>query len=322
MHRIAVIDIGSNAIRCTVADVLAHDALMVVADERIQTRLATGLMSTGRLSDETMTRSVEALETLLALTHTHGASAVRAIATAAVRTATNGQEFIDRVHRELGLAIEVIDGQREARLALISAATAFTLPDPVCIADIGGGSLEIVLHSGDCTSLAVSLPLGAVAVLSRLPAGDAAPRAFVLEHVREGIRDELVAALGPEPGPIPTAICGGGTITSLVGAIAARRGESLSDLHGTSARIEDFQELAACVAASTLTERGLIPGIPPYRAQTVLPGSLVMLELFALLGTDTVIANRKGIREGVMIEMAQQLGTPGRSRSTSVEGLA
>ncbi|MHB1476965.1 MAG: Ppx/GppA phosphatase family protein [Coriobacteriia bacterium] len=309
LARIAVIDIGSNAIRCTVADVLTRDALMIVADERIQTRLASGLVHTGRLSDESMAASHEAIAVLLELTREHRAAAVRAIATAAVRTAANGQEFVDRVHSELGLAIEVIDGQREARLALTSAAAAFELPDPVCVADIGGASLEVVVLRGDRPERTLSLSLGAVVVGNRLATGDAPPPPSRLEQVRVGIREEIGGSLGLIPSPVPTAICSGGTITSLIGATNARRGGSPVDIHGVRASIEELREIADEVATATLTERGRIPGIPPYRAQTVLPGSLVMMELFSLLGTDTVIANRRGIREGLMIEMARQLRT-------------
>lgn len=309
MHRIAVIDIGSNAIRCTIADVLTHDALMIVADERIQTRLASGLVSTGRLSEESMAATHTAIATLLELARKHKAAAVRAIATAAVRTAINGQEFVDRIHRELGLAIEVIDGQREARLALTSAAAAFELPDPVCVADIGGASLEVVILRGDRPERTLSLSLGAVVVGNRLPTGDAPPPPGRLAQVRAGIREEIGASLGRIPEPVPTAICSGGTITSLIGAANARRGDSPLDIHGVQASIEELREIADEVATSTLTERGHIPGIPPYRAQTVLPGSLVMMELFSLLDTTTVIANRRGIREGLMIEMARQLRT-------------
>lgn len=310
MHRIAVIDIGSNAIRCTVADVVAHDALTVLADERIQTHLASSLVATGRLSEVSMAVSLEAISTLLALARAKGATAVRLIATAAVRTAVNGQEFVERVHRELGVVIEVIDGQQEARLALVSAAAEFSLPDPVCVADIGGGSLEVVVVRNGLTENATSLPLGAVVVLNRLPADDDPPSATMLAQVRSGIRDELAAVFGPHPDPVPTMVCSGGTITSLVGAAAAGRGSSLLDIHGARASVDDIRAVAATVARSTLAERSLIPGIPPYRAQTVLPGSLVMLELFSLLGTETVIANRRGIREGVLIEMARVLRTP------------
>ena len=309
MHRIAVIDIGSNAIRCTVADVLTHDALMIVADDRVQTRLASGLVSTGRLAEDSMAASLDALTTLLALTREHEADAVRAIATAAVRTASNGQEFVDRVHTELGLAIEVIDGQREARLALTSAAAAFELPDPVCVADIGGASLEVMVIRANRPECTASLSLGAVVVGNRLPAGDAPPAPERLAQVGAGIRDELAVSCKRVTGPVPTAICSGGTITSLIGAVNARRGGSPVDIHGVWASIGELREIADEVAASTLTQRGRIPGIPPYRAQTVLPGSLVMMELFSLLETETVIANRRGIREGLMIEMARQLRT-------------
>ncbi|MEA5076579.1 MAG: hypothetical protein VB139_09560 [Coriobacteriia bacterium] len=305
MDRIAVIDIGSNAIRCTVAEVGPGTELVVLADERAQTQLARDLLSTGSLAADRMDDSVAAILRFRDLARSLEAGHVRAIATAAVRGARNGAMFAERVLCETGLRIEIIDGAREAELALASAVATFTLPDPVCIADIGGGSLEVVVRRNGAPETSASLPLGAVVTSNRLVAGeDDPPSSAFLDRIRSSIRDELAASLGDRPDPVPHAVCSGGTITSLIGAAAASRGEDPLDIHGTSATIEEIAEVAARVCAATLADRGRIPGIPAYRAQSVLGGSLVMLELFDLLGTRTVTANRKGIREALLREMA------------------
>jgi exopolyphosphatase/guanosine-5'-triphosphate,3'-diphosphate pyrophosphatase len=310
MKRVAVVDIGSNAVRGTVAEVLGSTAMRVIADERIRTRLASGLLATGRLAEDRIAASLDAVGHMVALASTHGATAVRAVATAAVRSADNGAEFIERVERETGVAVEVIDGRREAELALASAAANFDLSGRVCVADIGGGSLEVVLASDGSAETIVSLPLGAVTVTARFGSFADPPASPEIAQTRSAVRRELEDALGPSPRPARLAVCSGGTITSLVGAAAARTGASPLDVHGVTVPLGEIEAVAAEVAALPIEERGSIPGIPPYRAETVLAGSLVMMELFDLLGTRTIAANRRGIREGLLLEMAG-LSTPG-----------
>lgn len=305
MNRIAVIDIGSNAIRCTVAEVRSGDLARTLADERTQTRLARDLVSSGTLAADRMEESLTAIARFRDLAGSLGAGHVRVIATAAVRGARNGAAFAERVLCETGLRIDIIDGAREAELALASAVATLDLPDPVCIADIGGGSLEVVVRRSGVAETCVSLPLGAVVTSNRFSVDEDPPPASFLERVRTSIRAELSGALGARPAPVPDAVCSGGTITSLIGAVAAHRGEDPIDIHGSVASIEEIADVVSQVCKSTPAERGRIPGIPAYRAQTVLAGSLVMLELFDLLDTRTVTANRKGIREAVLIEMAR-----------------
>lgn len=304
MERVAVIDVGSNAVRGTVAEVLGPGAVRVIADERIQTQLALGMLTTGRLADDRIAASVDAVARMVALASAHGAATIRAVATAAVRSAVNGSAFLERAMSEAGVAVEVIDGPREAELVLASAAANFDLPARACIADIGGGSLEIVLTRDRSPETVASLPLGAVTTTARFAFRDDPPAEPEITQARQAVRAELEDALGASPRPARLAVCSGGTITSLVGAAAACRGLSPLDIHGVTVAVSEVEAVAAEVAAVPLEERGAIPGIPPYRAETVLAGSLVMLELFDLLDALTVTANRRGIREGLLLEMA------------------
>lgn len=146
--RIAAIDIGSNSIGLVVAQVLPGGGYHILNQERENTRLASVLASTGRLDITAMNQTLAALRNFLTIAQGFGAPEMRAIATSAIREAVNGQAFCERIQAELQLKVEVITPREEARLAFLSVTRAFAVANrEVAIADIGGGSTEIVLAS-------------------------------------------------------------------------------------------------------------------------------------------------------------------------------
>ena len=146
--RIAAIDIGSNSVRLVVAEVLPSGGYRVLDEERENTRLAASLVATGELteppSNPRSPRSAASSRSPTAM----ASSRIAAIATSAVRDAENGPEFCQRVRSELDLDVEVISSDEEARLAFLSVQRAFDVSGrEVAVADIGGGSTEIILAS-------------------------------------------------------------------------------------------------------------------------------------------------------------------------------
>ena len=147
--RLAGIDIGSNSVRLLVAEVFRGSSYRILDEEREPTRLARSISSDGRLDKDAMERTLEALATFKQIAAGYQVSALRTIATCAVREATNGPEFCERIQKEVGLNVEVISGEREARLAFSSVQHAFDLNGKnIVIADIGGGSTEVVFATG------------------------------------------------------------------------------------------------------------------------------------------------------------------------------
>ena len=159
--RLAAIDIGSNSVRLLVAEALRGGAYRILDEEREPTRLGRSVSEKGQLDDESMERTITALRTFKQIAAGYQATSLRTIATCAVREARNGPEFCRRVREQVGLEVEVISGDREARLAFSSVQNAFDLSGKnVIVADIGGGSTEVVFATGDLIESIFSTPLG------------------------------------------------------------------------------------------------------------------------------------------------------------------
>ena len=306
--RIAAIDIGSNSIRGVIADVAADRTYTLLADERFQTRLAADIAETGALSEERMEDSLAALEHLLLMAGEHDVSLVRAVATEAVRQARNSDDFIARARTRLALDIEIIDGETEGCFAFLSARANFELPNRVCIFDIGGGSLELVQVVRDRVKQVRSLPLGAVRLLAALPDAEDPPSPATLDGLADRVRHELAAALGPRVRPVPTLIGSGGTVTSLVGVTVAARGGDPLAIQGQSISAAECHDAWASLAALPREERMDVPGLAPYRADTCVPGGVVVCELMRLLDAENLFANQRGLREGILLDTIARLG--------------
>jgi exopolyphosphatase/guanosine-5'-triphosphate,3'-diphosphate pyrophosphatase len=123
-ERFAAIDVGSNSIRCLIAERAEDGQLRVIDDLKDQPRLARGLTSTGVLAAESMERALESLGRMIQAAERRGAARLALVATSAVRDAANGAQFAERVKQELGIPLEVIDGETEARLAFLSSPSA------------------------------------------------------------------------------------------------------------------------------------------------------------------------------------------------------
>src|SRR5215831_8703513 len=162
-HRLAAIDIGSNSSRLIVAEPLRGGNYRILDEERESTRLGRALNSTGNLDAQSVELTLGALRRFKQIASGYQVTELRTIATCAVREAANGPEFCRRVKDEVGIDVEVISADQEARLAFYSVERAFDLSGKnVVVADIGGGSTEIVLASGNCIESISTTPLGAV----------------------------------------------------------------------------------------------------------------------------------------------------------------
>ncbi|MFC5379543.1 Ppx/GppA phosphatase family protein [Aquipuribacter nitratireducens] len=152
MTRVAAVDCGTNSIRLLVTDLDSASGRQDDVDRRMRiVRLGEGVDATGRLSDAALARTFAAVEEYAALVRDLGAEAVRFVATSASRDASNASVFVDGVRERLGVEPEVATGAAEARLSFVGAVRELvgTVAGPYCVVDIGGGSTEVVVGSGD-----------------------------------------------------------------------------------------------------------------------------------------------------------------------------
>ncbi len=301
MTRLQAIDIGTNSVRSIVVEVPVGGAHHVIDDEKAMTRLGQGLDATGMLDPEAIDRTVEALTAMRDIGRSLGVSDVRAIATEAVRRASNGEEFVARLCDEAGIEVEVVSAEEEGRLVWLSAAAQVGDAPFSAAVDIGGGSVEIVQAVDSEPTEIVSLRLGARVLAERFIAEDPiSDDAFkqLKRHVRRTLRDGVdVLTVGVSP-----LVGSGGAVTTVAAVVAGMRGRRYESLHGLEIERAEVMRLLSILSHSDTAERLKLPGMPAERVDVVLPGTLVLAEVMKLFGASSVLVNARGIREGIIID--------------------
>jgi exopolyphosphatase / guanosine-5'-triphosphate,3'-diphosphate pyrophosphatase len=302
-ERLAAIDVGSNSIRLSVAEYDAERGLQIVDEVKDQPRLATGIAATGALYPAAMDRALETLRRMKGVLDRRGVKRVRAVATSAVREASNGPAFVARVRRETGIRLEVADEQEEATLSYRSVAHHFALQDTrALVADIGGGSLELVGAVNGLVELTASLPLGAVRLTEAFLPGRHPPMREVAA-LRDRVRKRLKRAFDRKDWRGAEVIGSGGTFTNLGRMARARRGLEPGMVHGEVITTGEVEQLLEWLCTRTSAERAQVPGLNPQRADIILAGLAVTAELLDAVAARRVTVSAYGLREGLLLDM-------------------
>ncbi|MDR0648874.1 MAG: Ppx/GppA family phosphatase [Synergistaceae bacterium] len=304
----AAIEIGTNSIKLLVMKGGAARAV-VLADRNEIARLGEGAAASGRLSEAAMERAVLIIADMADRARSLGCEQPLAIATQALRAASNAEDFKSRVKRECGVDLTVISGEEEADLSFRAVLSA--LPGGagrICAFDVGGGSSEIVTGSASGVAYRRSVPVGALSLHDEFfsQSGRSGPvLARVLEaaagKVRMALRDEASGGLAEIPGIRDAAICGvGGTITTLAAVALSVDPYDVAKVSGTRLSINEIQRQIEMFAATSVPERARIRGLNPKRADIILAGACIVAELLGYAGAEGVIVLDRGVRYGVM----------------------
>lgn len=292
-ERLAAIDVGSNTILLTVAEYDPEAGLVTIEEAEDQPRLGAGLSATEQLSEEAMRRALRTLTSMRETSRKHGAQRLAAVATAAVREAANGAEFVERA-RALDIPLRIISPETEADLSYRSAAHHFPSGERQLVADIGGGSLELIGAANGRVSLTRSLPLGAVRLTELgLP----------LEQLREHIRRALSGPVQPTEWDGSTVIGSGGTFATLASIVLARRGSGGRPVHGTVVSAEEVEQLLQELVELSPEQRRQVPGLRPERADIIVAGFAVVAELLNAIDAGAVTVSGFGLRDGLLLDM-------------------
>ena len=301
----AALDLGTNNCRLLIARPAGRDFVIVDAFSRI-VRLGEGLSASGRLSDAAIERALAALSVCADKLVRRGVHLSRAVATEACRQAANGPEFVDRVYRETGIALDIIAPGEEARLAV---AGCHALLEPgegdALVFDIGGGSTELVrLEMHGCTPAIgdwISLPWGVVSLAeSEAPCnGDAAAHIAAYERMRL----RVVAALD---GFTPTAraplrlLGTSGTVTTLASVWLKLPAYERRAVDGVHVPVDEMRAIGRWLAGMSIAERSRVPCIGPERADLVVAGCAILEAILDLWPAPRVGVADRGIREGIL----------------------
>lgn len=323
--RISAIDIGSNSIRQTIADVSPTGTIRVVDEMKAAPRLGAGLSKKGALSEVAIQNALSTLTRMGTLANQLGVKRTEVVATSAVRDASNGDEFLKLVRSETGLKIKVLRGEDEARLAFRSALAHFDLGvGRAVVMDIGGGSLELALSADGLVDRLISLPLGAISVTERYLGADMKKKG--MRKLRKHVWLELRRHLSARHWHATRIFCSGGTFTSLASIYLARIGmESAKTVHGTVIPRIELEHIVDMLHNMSPAERQGVPGLSAARSDIILGGLAVAAEVAARVEAKELVVSAYGIREGILLEsahVAPSPADPGEARERSVRELA
>jgi exopolyphosphatase/guanosine-5'-triphosphate,3'-diphosphate pyrophosphatase len=318
---LGVIDIGSNSGRVLVARVRTAAHLDVLGDARSPLRLVRDVARAGRLSDETIDRTLRIVRGFLAVATTAGAERTIAVATAAVREARNGEEFIERTRAELGIPVDIADGAEEARYGFMGAVHGMPIQHGIVL-DVGGGSLQLIHFRDRRLERSWSVSLGALRLSDQFLKSDPPTRGEM-----RALKDHVYATLeraGVRPLLGDERLLGtGGTARNLAKVDRRMRGEyPISRLHGYVLDRRRLDEVTAVLAAETSGMRTSIPGLNGDRADSIVGGALVVQAVTdRLLASDLTVAGY-GLREGIALRsVTEQVAGVKEVQCAAVEAL-
>ncbi len=299
----AVIDLGSNTFHLLVASVEHGKIVKEVC--RLRRFVALAEEGGKHIGTKAFERGLAALREFVFILKEEGLSVgqVKAIGTAALRTADNGSEFLDRVKKETALQVELIDGDEEARLIAkgVRAAVPFGKSAKL-IMDIGGGSVEFIIANAERNFWAESFPIGLLVLYHHLK-----PQDPFSQQNREALKvylDEILPPLAKalKKYPVDTLVGASGSFD----VIEAMKAPKNKEGHYLSLPASDFEQMFQMLLPLNLEERLQIQGLPQNRARLVVLAFALIDYVLQLSCAESIIVSDYAMKEGVLLSDAEK----------------
>jgi exopolyphosphatase/guanosine-5'-triphosphate,3'-diphosphate pyrophosphatase len=303
---LGAIDLGTNTVRILVAETEPMTGLAPIWADQTVTRLGEGLARRGTLAPAAAERTLAVVRGYRDRAQALGATEILLVATAAVRQARDGAEFLARLRAEPGILPRVVSGEEEAALTLLGATWGLgTVAGTFALLDVGGGSTEVLVAEGTQVLMAVSLTLGVVHLVERFFAHDPVDPADLTAcraHVDARLRDEAWPRIRPyRPS---TLVATAGTPTTLATLDLGLRTYDPARVQGHHLSAPAIERLTTRLAGLPLAERVRTPGLEPGRADVIVPGAVVLAAALAGLDLPTAVVSDAGLREGILLDAA------------------
>jgi exopolyphosphatase / guanosine-5'-triphosphate,3'-diphosphate pyrophosphatase len=306
---IAAIDMGTNSLHMVVVKIdPTLPSFGIIAKEKETVRLGNRDIATGELKPEIIDKAITALKRFQEVAKTANAETIIAVATSAVREAPNGRDFLHRVEDELGLSVDLISGQEEARRIYLGVLSGMEFHNqPHIIVDIGGGSTELILGDSQEARSLTSTKVGAVRLtgefITKDPISDAEFQ-YLQAYTRGMLERSVEDVLGNiQLGESPLLVGTSGTIETLAMINARENLDTVpSTLNGYQFSLKDLQNWVYRLRKMPNSEISNIPGMPDKRSEVILAGAVILQETMTLLGVESLTVCGRALREGVIVD--------------------
>lgn len=293
--KFAAIDIGSNAIRFQVSTVLDHSAgplFKKLEYVRFPLRLGHDVFLTGRISEQSMAKFRKLMKAFKLLIELYEVDDHMFCATSAMREAENGAELAAMMKEELGINIEIIDGDREAEL--INRAIVSWLKDETYLhIDVGGGSTELNVYANGKKVKTRSFKIGSVRILEHRDSP------VIWDEIEKWVRDHVKKAYGK-----PTAVGTGGNISKIFELARQKPGKTLS--------LNKVREIRDMVKTYSIEERIYKLQMNPDRADVIVPAADIYIKIMEWAHAKSILVPDVGLKDGVILHLYEQYRAQGR----------
>lgn len=306
----AIIDIGSNTVRLVVYGGTMR-APTVLLNEKVTAKLGRDIAKNGTLAPEALDLARRGLERFVLLLADLGVTDVETVATAAVRDASNGPDFIAQL-QAMGLSPRILSGEEEATISAHGVAGAFPGAEGI-VADLGGGSLELVNLAPGLVEDPVTLPLGALRLPDFRDEAEGSSKAM-----REGLEDTIRKGAGPRPKGATLYLVGGTWRAMSVFAMQTQR-YPLSDPHGLELSADRALAITKTLSDETPESLKTRKRISSMRAETLPDAAILLQALIAALEPAGIVFSSWGLREGLLFD---RLGPEAQTQDPLLAGIS
>lgn len=327
--RIGALDLGSNSFHLLVVEARPDGTFEPLVREKVMLRLGDAIGGTGRIGEGLGDRAVEAVRRLRVMAEAVGAVELTAMATSALREASDGAWLVERMEAEAGVRVHVISGLTEAAL-IFKAVSASVLidPGPALALDLGGGSLELMVGDRSRMSWATSVKLGVGRLTAELVRDDplsAADKARIRKRVETTLRPfaDVVGELSPR-----MLIGSSGTLCNLACMADAHQTGTVRDsVNQLTVSLADLKAVHDQLVSLSAAERQRVPGLDSRRVDLIATGSVTLLCAMDMFGFESLTVSEWALREGIVLaaierhEPADWDPEPRAMRMASVLGL-
>ena len=302
MTNIASIDIGSNTARLLILESTGDQKFKLLVSKRNITRLGEGIDAQGKLTEHRMQTTLKVLSRFRQICLENGDPPLFAVATSAVREASNGQEFVRLAKKETGIDIKIITWEEEARLTLEG--VYWKIPHEnrrIITFDIGGGSTEFILSEGEKIKDFCSTSLGVVRLTEK----------FITQHpvnekeyhsLQNHLQYELQTVKNKLSAFLPELLIGtAGTVTTLAALKENIYPYDPEKIHGSTFSRQEAESILDDLKGKSLSQRLLLKPIEPGREDLIIAGTAIVLETMRTFGCEILTVSEYSLREGLIL---------------------
>ena len=319
-HQVAVIDVGSNSTRMEVLQLTADYDLRVMSEVKALLRLASRKSKDGRLLPSAVSDLCRLISDFATVARASNVDDIRAVATSAMRDATNVEEIVEEVKQETGIDLEVITGEREAEYGFLGAVFSLPAVDGVLF-DIGGGSVEFSFFEDRSLKQVFTLDLGALRMSNEF-LNTEKPEQEAVSALRRHVKQMLKSSGMPPMQESGVLIGAGGTIRNMTKIDRGTKEHSFGRLHGSVVGYGSLKRIVNGLRGLDQTSLMYMPGLNPERTDSILGGAIVASEIAKYFDKKPIIVSGRGIREGLaMSGLIKELPSIDEVRRRSIYAL-